>query len=41
MAAYCMSYFVLTTTLVMDIDTIRDALHRWVPKIKGTPLDKV
>ena len=41
MAAYCIFYFVLTTTLVMDIDTIRDALHRWVPKIKGTPLDKV
>ena len=25
----------------MDIDTIRDALHRWVPKIEGTLLDKL
>ena len=41
MVLYCILYFVLTTTLVMDVDTMRDALHRWVPKIHGTFVDKI
>jgi hypothetical protein len=41
LVAYCICYFVLTTTLTLDIDTIRGTLHRWVPKIEGTRLDNI
>jgi hypothetical protein len=41
LAGYCIAYFVFTTTLVLDIDTLRGTLHRWVPKIEGTSLDNL
>jgi hypothetical protein len=40
MVIYCILYFALTTTLVMDVDTMRDMLHRWVPSVQGTFIDK-
>ena len=40
-AAYCILYFTLTTTLILDIDTIRDTLLRWVPKIEGSRVDNI
>lgn len=39
LTGYCIAYFVLTTTMVLDIDTVRGTLNRWVPKIAGTSLD--
>ncbi len=36
---YCILYFVLTTLLVLDVDTLRNAMLTWSPRFKGSRLD--
>ena len=40
-ALYCVAYFASTTALILDVDTIRGTLLRWLPTIEGTKIDRL
>jgi hypothetical protein len=37
---YCIAYFVLTTLLILDVETLRNALLTWSPRFRGSRLDE-
>ena len=37
---YCIGYFVFTTLLILDLETLRDALLTWSTKFKGSALEE-
>jgi hypothetical protein len=38
---YCICYFVLTTLLVLDLETVRNALLTWSPRFKNSSIDEL
>src|SRR6185295_519015 len=38
---YCIGYFVLTTVLVLDLETLRSALLTWSPRFKESRLNEL
>jgi hypothetical protein len=38
---YCIAYFVLTTLLVLDLDTLRNSLITWSPRFRNSRLNEM
>ncbi len=38
---YCIAYFVLTTLLVLDVETLRDSLLTWSPRFRTSRLNEL
>ena len=37
---YCIAYFVLTTLLILDVETLRNALLTWSPRFRNSSLNE-